>query len=100
MRVWLDQEKSEVHPDPNDVDESDLRLMPVESPKAPQASAESLDKEYLSVDDLCAYLDVTKNTVYDWRKKGTIPYTKVGRHLRFSKKETDRWLRKRSEKEI
>ena len=100
MNLWLEQERSGVNLKPGYLDEADQEEVQVESHGETQEALRYSDKEYLSVEDLCAYLDVTKNTVYDWRKKGTIPFTKVGRHLRFSRKEIDRWLRKRSEKEL
>lgn len=42
---------------------------------------------------VCEFLQVPINTLYDWRKKGGGPKaTRVGRELRFDWRDVDAWL--------
>lgn len=43
-------------------------------------------------DTLSAYLHVSKDKIYNMTHLKEIPYSKVGRELRFRKKEIDSWL--------
>lgn len=46
-----------------------------------------------SIDTLAAYLDVSKDTIYEWRKKGGgPPARKVGKVLRWKPSDVDAWL--------
>ncbi|MCP4987721.1 MAG: helix-turn-helix domain-containing protein [Colwellia sp.] len=47
--------------------------------------------EMLTVDELADYLKVTKSFVYERVHKREIPFRKVGRFTRFSKKHIDLW---------
>ncbi|WP_354002510.1 helix-turn-helix domain-containing protein [Agromyces larvae] len=41
--------------------------------------------DYLSVDELAQYLQLSKETIYHWRLEGSGPKaTKLGKHLRYS----------------
>jgi excisionase family DNA binding protein len=51
--------------------------------------------ELMTVEELAAYLRVTKRTVYRLLKRGSIPATKVGRQWRFDKASIDEWLRRK-----
>jgi excisionase family DNA binding protein len=53
--------------------------------------------ELMTVEELAAYLRVTKKTVYRLLKRGKIPSTKVGRQWRFDKASIDEWLRQKPE---
>ncbi len=46
----------------------------------------------LTIDDLSAYLKISKSTLYKLVREGKIPCQKVGRHWRFLKAAIDRWL--------
>ena len=48
--------------------------------------------ELMTVEELAAYLRVTKKTVYRLLKRGIIPVAKVGRQWRFDKASIDEWL--------
>ena len=44
----------------------------------------SLESEHLiGLEEIAAHLDVSKDTIRVWIKKGTIPYKKVGRQYKF-----------------
>jgi excisionase family DNA binding protein len=47
----------------------------------------------LSVEDLAAYLDVPRQTIYDWRVTGRGPRAyRVGKRLRFTVADVREWL--------
>ena len=46
-----------------------------------------------SVDEIAAYLEVTRDTVYHWIAKRAMPAHKVGRLWKFKKDEVDTWVR-------
>lgn len=47
--------------------------------------------------ELCDFLGISINTLYDWRKKGTAPKgAKVGRELRFDWDDVDAWVSERA----
>lgn len=46
----------------------------------------------MTIDDLAAYLQIAKSTLYKLAQEGKVPGQKVGRHWRFSKDAIDRWL--------
>ena len=53
----------------------------------------SLEDEFLTVDDLAVVPGVSRSTVYAWRYTGVGPRAvRVGRHLRFSRPDVERWL--------
>ncbi len=45
-----------------------------------------------SVEEMAAYLGVSKETIRGWVKKGSIPFLKVGRQYKFRLSEIDEWL--------
>jgi len=49
--------------------------------------------EVLTIEDLSAYLKISKSTLYKLVREGKIPSQKVGRHWRFHKDAIERWLR-------
>ncbi|MFH1998272.1 MAG: helix-turn-helix domain-containing protein [Planctomycetota bacterium] len=53
---------------------------------------ESNSREILTIDELAAYLKISKSTLYKLVREGKIPSQKVGRHWRFRKEAIDRWL--------
>lgn len=48
--------------------------------------------DVLTIEELSAYLKISKSTLYKLVREGRIPSQKVGRHWRFRKKAIDRWL--------
>ena len=47
----------------------------------------------LTVDQLAAYLQVSKKTIYTWQHRRTgPPFLRAGKHLRFRTSAVDRWL--------
>lgn len=54
---------------------------------------DSTGDRLLTVDDLAAYLHVSKKTVYTWQHRRTgPPYVRAGKHLRFRASAVDKWL--------
>ncbi|MBX3368705.1 MAG: helix-turn-helix domain-containing protein [Phycisphaeraceae bacterium] len=51
----------------------------------------------MTIDDLAAYLQVSKSSLYKLAQEGKIPGQKVGKHWRFHKKIIDRWLSEKKE---
>jgi DNA binding domain, excisionase family len=48
--------------------------------------------EVMTIDDLVAYLQVPKSSLYKLAQEGKLPGQKVGRHWRFHRVTIDRWL--------
>jgi excisionase family DNA binding protein len=46
----------------------------------------------MTIDELAAYLQVAKSTLYKLAQEGKVPGQKVGKHWRFKKEAIDRWL--------
>lgn len=57
-----------------------------------------VEKRYLSIEELSKYISTPKGTIYSWTHMRKIPYSKVGRILRFDKQEIDRWMKKKKVK--
>ena len=51
-----------------------------------------MEPRFLSIKELSIYLGVAEGTIYDWVCYKKIPYTKVGRLVRFEKVKIDAWL--------
>lgn len=52
-----------------------------------------MDDRWLSVEEIAEYLGVSKDTVYTWLSKKSMPGNKVGRLWKFKKDEVDAWIR-------
>jgi excisionase family DNA binding protein len=46
----------------------------------------------MTIDDLAAYIQVSKSSIYKLAQEGRIPGQKVGKHWRFHKAMIDGWL--------
>jgi len=46
----------------------------------------------LTIDELAAYLKISKSTLYKLVREGKIPSQKIGKHWRFRKGAIDQWL--------
>ena len=54
------------------------------------------DNQLWSIDRLAEYLDVPSATIRDWVYKRSVPFVKVGRHVRFKPSDVEEWLEQRS----
>ena len=52
-----------------------------------------ITNHYLNKKQTCDYLNISNNTLDSWNKQG-LPCIKVGKTVRFSKTEINRWLQK------
>ena len=53
----------------------------------------AMDDRWLSVDEICAHLGVSRDTVYKWIETKDMPAHRVGRLWKFKKAEVDDWVR-------
>lgn len=49
-------------------------------------------EKLVSLEDIAMHLDVSKDTIRSWIKKGTIPFHKVGRQYKFRMSEIEAWV--------
>ncbi|MBT3276100.1 MAG: helix-turn-helix domain-containing protein [Spirochaetales bacterium] len=54
-----------------------------------------LEDRWLSVDEICRYLGVSKDTVYKWIGKHEMPAHRMGRLWKFKKDQVDAWVEAR-----
>lgn len=47
---------------------------------------------WLSVDEICKYIGVSKDTVYKWINKHGMPAHRMGRLWKFKKEQVDAWV--------
>jgi len=47
--------------------------------------------DVLTIDELAAYLKISKSTLYKLVREGKIPSQKIGKHWRFIKGAIDQW---------
>ncbi|NTV28733.1 MAG: helix-turn-helix domain-containing protein [Candidatus Omnitrophica bacterium] len=52
-----------------------------------------MSSDLMNLEEVSELLGVSKHTIYSWVFEKRIPYIKVGRLLRFSRRETDAWLK-------
>lgn len=51
-----------------------------------------MEEKLLSVDDLCEYLGIGRDTIYKWISVKNLPAYRLGRLWKFKKKEVDKWI--------
>jgi len=51
-------------------------------------------KQFLSVKDVSEMLGIPTGTIYNYICAGTIPYSKIGGHVKFSTRILEGWLKK------
>lgn len=51
------------------------------------------DDRWLSVDEIAVYLGISKETVYRWLDRGSIPAHRVGKLWKFKPSEVDAWVK-------
>ncbi len=59
-----------------------------------------LNKRLLSVEELAQYLNLRKQTIYNWLHNKKITGIKIGKVWRFEKEEIDKWLQKHKMKSL
>ena len=70
-----------------------VREEPVVVPTAGEViSMPDTPGDVLTIDELSAYLKISKSTLYKLVREGKVPCQKIGRHWRFRKEAIDRWL--------
>jgi excisionase family DNA binding protein len=52
--------------------------------------------EWLTLDELAAYLKRGRSTLYKMARQGGIPATKIGSTWRFDREAIDKWLREQT----
>ena len=55
-----------------------------------------MEKRFLDITELAEYLKIKVGTVYVWVCHKKIPYTKVGRLIRFDLRKIEKWLEENS----
>ncbi len=48
--------------------------------------------ELMTIDDLAAYLKVSRRTIYEWLKQNKIPALKIVGQWRFKRERIDAWM--------
>ncbi len=54
----------------------------------------------MTIEEVAAYMRVSRFTIYRLAKEQSIPATKIGRQWRFHKEEINRWVRQKSPKPL
>ena len=57
-------------------------------------------EEYLTIEELCEYLKISKQTVYLMTSRDAIPFFKVGRRLRFRREAIDKWAKEKEKMKV
>ena len=52
-----------------------------------------MEDRWLSADEICIHLGVSRDTVYKWIDKMGMPAHRAGRLWKFKKEEVDEWFR-------
>ena len=52
----------------------------------------------LTIDELAAFLKLSKSTLYKLAQEGKVPGQKIGKHWRFHRETIDAWLKQESRK--
>ena len=55
--------------------------------------SQAMSDRWLSVEQIAEYLGVSKDTVYAWISKRSMPAHRIGRLWKFQTKEVDTWVR-------
>jgi excisionase family DNA binding protein len=63
-------------------------------------SQEKVMAEVMSARELAALLGLTENTVYKKVRRGEIPAVRIGRSIRFPRKQMEDWLQSQTRAEI
>ena len=52
-----------------------------------------MEDRWLSVDEICAHVGVSRDTVYKWIDRKGMPAHRAGRLWKFKRNDVDRWVR-------
>jgi excisionase family DNA binding protein len=52
-----------------------------------------MEDRWLSVDEICSYLGIKRDTIYKWISEKNMPAQKIGRLWKFKIDEVDKWVR-------
>jgi len=52
-----------------------------------------MSERWMSVEEIAAYLGVSKDTIYAWISKRSMPASRIGRFWKFKAEEIDKWVR-------
>lgn len=52
-----------------------------------------MSERWLSVEEMAEYLGISKDTVYAWINKKSMPAHRIGRFWKFKAEEVDEWVR-------
>ena len=72
------------------------RLADILKPMLSSSSRHDEKDALLDVVQLAAYLNVSKTWVYDQIRNNEIPHSKLGKYLRFRRREIDKWIETQS----
>ena len=50
--------------------------------------------DFMGIDELSSYLNISKKTIYNYTCAKIIPYYKIGKVLRFKKSDIEQWIEK------
>jgi len=53
----------------------------------------NMTNRWLSVEQVAEYLSISKESVYRWLEKGSVPAHRVGKLWRFQSDEIDEWVK-------
>ena len=56
----------------------------------------SMEKKFLSVDEVAACLGISRATVYWWSETGKMPHSKLGKLVRFDPDVVASWVKSKS----
>jgi excisionase family DNA binding protein len=51
-----------------------------------------MEDRWLSVEEICDYLGIKRDTVYKWINEKSMPAHRVGRLWKFKKEQVDAWV--------
>ena len=51
------------------------------------------EEKWLTVEEICTYLQVGKDTIYKWIDRRDMPAHRVGRRWMFQKSDVDTWIK-------
>lgn len=57
------------------------------------------EKEYLKVQEVAEFLQIGRTRAYELVSSGEIPSVRIGRNIRVSRRELERWLEERRQSE-
>ena len=52
-----------------------------------------MERRFIGVKDLAVYIGMSENTIREWVKYGKIPFSKLGRAVRFDLHRIEPWLK-------